>query len=478
MRPVFLNAAVLTLSIASAALAAPAVAAEPMTLPQAVTYALNHSQTVAQQYANVTAAEHTLAIQRATAYPTVDGQLQSILGKSMNYGGSYAAVGLVQQNVFSQNTAQIGTNYTLTTGGLAFLQLASDRAAAAHAEQTLASTEDQIAATVTNAYYNVVQKKAIVTVDNSDLHYQNVLVTDAKVKEHAGVAAGVDVLKAQVNQAKSASTLVGARADVDNATESLAQTINAPLDQQFVFPSQILQPNLPNGSVDTLEEIAMNSRPDVKAANDAVASAKYTRQGWNRELFPTVQIGASFGSQVSPTLFVQEQEEFDAEYQSCLASPIPGVTCIHQFVPVPRGVPGFWNIGVTSTFTLPLIDYGERHSERVNDDAQLTYTERELDQTRTQVDLDVRQSYRAAQTALAQLDYAREEARLGTESARIAQLQYTHGLISLADVIQTQQQSVTAQSDFVNARVSYVEAVVKLRVSLGTYTAQSAVADL
>lgn len=450
--------------------------AGPMTLPDAITYALDHNATVAQQYANVTAAEHTLAIQRANAYPTVSGQLQSALGKSANYGGSYAALGLTQQSVYSQNTAQIGTIYTLETGGLAFLQLASARASASQAEQTLANTEDQIATTVANAYYSVVQKQAIVAVDESDLKYQNVLVGDAKVKERAGVAAGVDVLKAQVNQAKSASTLVGARADVENATESLAASIGAPLDQPFAFPAQIAEPPLPKGSVETLEDIAQNARPDVKAANDAVAAAQFTRKGWNRELFPTVQINAAFGSQVSPTFFGQEQLEFDQEYQACIANPIPGVPCIAQNAT--RGVPGFWNIGAVSTFTLPLVDYGERHTERVNDDAQIVSAQRTLDQTRTQVDVDVRQSYRAAQTALSELSYARDEARLGTESARIAQLQYQHGLIALSDVIQTQQQSVTAQSDFVNARVAYVEAVVKLRVSLGTYTAQSAVADL
>ena len=450
--------------------------AAAMTLPQAVAYALNHNPTVAQQYANVTAAEHTLAQQRANAFPVVDGSLQSALGKSSNYGGGYAALGLTQQSVYSQNTAQIGTTYNLETGGLAFLQLASARAAAAQAEETLANTEDQIATTVTNAYYNVVQKQAIVVVDESDLNYENVLVTDAKVKEHAGVAAGVDVLEAQVNQSKSASTLVGALADVDNAREALAQSIGAPLGQQFSFPTEIPEPKLPNGTIDILEGIALNARPDVKAADDAVAAAELTRKGWTRELFPSVQISASFGSQVSPTLFGQEQVEYNEEYQACVAEAIPGVPCVLETVP--RSVPGFWNIGAISTFTLPLVDYGERHTERVNDDAQVASAQGSLDQARTQVDIDVRQSYRAAQTALAQLSYARDESQYGTESARIEQLRYQHGLVALPDVIQTQQQSVTAQEDFVNARVAYVEAVVKLRVSLGIYTPQSAVADL
>ncbi|HXM07480.1 MAG TPA: TolC family protein, partial [Candidatus Acidoferrum sp.] len=324
------------------------------------------------------------------------------------------------------------------------------------------STENQVATNVTNAFYAVVQKKAIVDVDASDLQYQNVLVDAAKAKEHAGVAAGVDVLRAEVNQTKSSSTLVGSRADVENAREDLAQAIGASLDQAFQFPAVIAQPKLPSQSVDTLEDIALNARPDVIAAREGVSASQFTRKGWDRELFPQIQLSASMGNQFAPTS----------------AGEVVGFNPDGTPITVPRGAPGFWAIGAVSTFTLPIVDYGQRHAERVNDDAQLASAQSTLDQTRTQVQIDIRQTYRAAQTALAQLELAQQESRLGVESARVAQLQYTHGIIALSDVIQAQQQSVTAQSDLVAARVSYVNAIVKLRVSLGTYTAQSAVADL
>jgi outer membrane protein len=160
--------------------------------------------------------------------------------------------------------------------------------------------------------------------------------------------------------------------------------------------------------------------------------------------------------------------------QECLASHLPP-NCLGI---APRGSPGFWSIQAISTFTLPLIDYNARHSERVNDDAQLASTDVAFQQTRLQAELDVRQSYRAAQTALSQLMWAKQEAAFGTESARIAQLQYRAGVKTIYDVLQAQQAAQSAANDYIVARVSYVDAVVKLRVSLGTYSAQSAVADL
>ncbi len=458
---------------ASASLAVPAAASpgSAMTLPDAVAYALGHSATVATQRASVTQAQHALALQRGVAYPTVNGTLQSFLGKSANYQGSFAALGIAQQDVVSQNTAQVGiTNWNLTTGGFSFLALAAARAQEEQAANTLANTEDQIATSVTTSFYSIVQRQAIVLVDILTLKYQNDLVDVAKVKERAGVAAGVDVLQAKTSAAKSESSLVADRASVQDASESLAQQIGAPILTPFATPTSVPQPPMPHGTLDTLVTIAEANRPDVGAAHEAVLAARFTRRGWNVELYPQVAISAGIGNQYSPTSSVISQQQID---QECLTKVIPLPCPV-----VPRGSFGFWSLQAVSTFTLPLVDYNARHSERVNDDAQLASAESTFASTRLQSELDVRESYRAAQTAQAQVVWANQEAAYGVESARIAQLQYKAGVKTIYDVLQAQQAAQQAVNDAVAARVNYVDAVVKLRVSLGTYDARSAVADL
>jgi outer membrane protein TolC len=446
----------------------PALAAPgPMTLPDAVAYALTHNSTVATQIANVTQAQHQYALQSEIAYPTVNGTLQSFLSKSANLEGQYAAIGAVQQSEVSQNTASVGiTNWNLTTGGFSFLTLAAVRSQIEQAQNTLANTEDQIATNVTNSYYGIVARKAIVDVDVVTLNYQNVLVNVAKAREKAGAAAGVDVLQAQTSAAKSESALVADRASVVDASEALAQQIGAPIQTPFVLPAAVPEPPLPQGTIDTLVGIAEVNRPDVEAARDAVLAATYTRKGWNVELYPQVSISAALGNQFSP---VPRPYELTPLGLPVLVNGQP----VYQ-----HGSAGFWSLQAISTFTLPLIDYNARHSERVNDEALLTSAKSTFSQTRLQAELDVRQSYRAAQTAQSQLMWAKEEAATGTESARIAQLQYKVGVKSIYDVLQAQQAAAQAVYDLVNARVSYVEAIVKLRVALGTFSAQSAVAGL
>jgi outer membrane protein len=125
-----------------------------------------------------------------------------------------------------------------------------------------------------------------------------------------------------------------------------------------------------------------------------------------------------------------------------------------------------------------LWDYGARRSERQNDDAQVAAAQNGVDTANEQVALDVRQAYRAAQTAKAQLQYAGGEVRAAVESARVARLQYENGLIAISDVLQAQEAALSSQIDLYNARVAYVEAVIKLRVALGIYDAPGAVAGL
>ncbi len=452
-----------------------------MTLQEAVSYALTRDPTVAAKYAAVTQQAHAVAVQAGLTFPTINGTLQNILQKEENYGGVYQVIGFQQPPNFSQNTVQVGTSYQLNSGGLGLLQLAAANAQLASAREDLARSEDLVATNVTTGFFDVARQDAIVALDRSDLSYQGALVSAARVKARAGVAAGVDVLRARVAQAKSASTLVGDQAATQNAREALAHTVGVPLDTSFAVPSVIPQPALPQGTIDSLEAVALQMRPDIVSARKALLGARETRKGWDRELFPSLEITASMGNQYSPTESVELQEEYDAEFisenEERISVGLPPLPSSDIPV-VPRGSPGFWQIGLTSTFTLPIVDYGQRHTERVNDDAQVASDEAALENAISQAQLDVRQQYRAAQTAQAQLSYAEEEASLGTESARIAQLQYRSGVIALADVFQAQQTSVEAQSDLINARVAYVDAVVALRIAVGTYDPHSAVADL
>lgn len=430
--------------------------AAALTLAGAVKFALSHSPTIAKQVAVVSQMDSAYVKARSQTIPGVMGQLANQMQKSANYSGAYSVIGASQANVFSQNTASIGTTYTFD-GGLSHYLALSARQQYEQAQADLRRTQQQVTSNVAGAYFDLASKNETVRLDQGDLRYQHSLVDVAKAKERAGVAAGVDVLSAQAAEEKSRYTLASAQADAANAEESLAQIVGAPLDTTFDVPAQIAQPALPGQPLDTLIALAQSNRPDVASAQDGVAIAQTNRSSADTDLYPQIQTFASIGNQFSPTLAV-EQARFGA--------------------PVSRGNLGYWNIGVNTTVTLPFVDWGARRANHRNLNEQIAAAQANLGAVKTQAEIDVRQSYRAAQTALAQLASANQETRYASEAARIAQLQYAHGVIGLVDVQQREQNSLSAQVDLYNARVAYVNAIVKLRVALGVRTPQQAVADL
>jgi outer membrane protein TolC len=427
---------------------------------------MDHSPQVVKQEATVASLHQQYVRLHSNSLPNLTGELQNFSQKSNNLQGNFAIAGLSQSRTFSQNTAQIGSNYTFDTGFLSAIQANAAKAQEAGAQADLRQTRDQLANSVAANFYDIATKDETARLAASDVSYQHVLVIVAQAKERAGVAAGVDVLRAQASEEKSRSTLVADQAQAANAREALAQLIGAPLDTQFDVPAQIAQPPLPDESLGKLIAIAQANRPDVASAQSSLVAAQLTRKGFDRELFPQIQMSAFFGNQFSPTNAVALQQEIDSQFP-------PG-----QAPKVPRGSPGFWQLQAVSTFSLPLWDYGARKAERENDDTQVAAAQNALDTTSQQVALEVRQAYRAAVTAKAQLQYASGEVRAAVESARVARLQYQNGLIAISDVLQAQEAAQSSQIDLYNARVAYVEAVIKLRVALGIYDAAGAVAGL
>ena len=145
------------------------------------------------------------------------------------------------------------------------------------------------------------QRQATVGVDQADAQVSERPGRRRQIKEHAGVAAGVDVLQAKTSAAKSQSSLVADRASVQDASESLAQQIGAPLQTPFATPTVVPQPPMPNGSVDTLVNIAQTSRPDVaRRARRCWRRATRAEDGTSSSIRRS-QISALIGNQYSPT---------------------------------------------------------------------------------------------------------------------------------------------------------------------------------
>ncbi|MFN2459259.1 MAG: TolC family protein [Candidatus Velthaea sp.] len=437
--------------------------AVPLDLPAAVRYALEHSPNVLSRRATVENDEAQYARLHANELPPVTGTLQNQLSKSSNAAGSFQQFGLSQQNNFSQNTAQVGSTWTVYNGSNAQIQAQQAKRQIESARGDLQRAQQQLAQEVTNAYFAVSARRENVRLTTADRAYQQALLDVARANERVGRAAGVDVLRAQVNELRAESTLATAISDEATARETLAQAIGAPPDMRFAFPDVLPEPVLPAAPLASLVALAKANRSDIASARAQVAVARLADALIETDRRPQIQLTGAFGNQTSPTTLVQQQLQRDLQNQQLATLGQPLLPPV-----VPRGSPGFWQIGATSTFNLGFVDYGARHAQHRAARAGIDSAQATLTSTENAVETDVRQALRTAQTSAANLATAKQAAALGAESARIAQLQYRNGLISLTDATQAQQTNLQSQTDLANARVSYIGAVVHLRVAVGT----------
>jgi outer membrane protein TolC len=366
-------------------------------------------------------------------------------------GGQFQQFGLQQNQVFSQNVAQVGATWNLYNGSLAQIQAQQAKRLVEQARFDLRRAEQQLASDVAAAWYGAVQQREAVRLAAGDRAYQLQLLDSARALERVGRVAGVEVLRAQVNELRTEATLTSARAGEANARESLAQRVGAPYDTAFALPDVLAEPALPSTPVETLIARALDARADIASARAQVAWARLTDAAIESDRRPQLQLNGSFGNSETPATQTTGPRFISGVF-------IPGTTNRRT---------GFWQIGATETFSLPLIEYGARRAQHRAARAQLDAALATLSWDEAGVATDVRQALRAVQTTAAILATSREADRLGAESARIAQLQYRNGLISLTDATAAEQSALSAANDLVVARVNYLTALVRLKASVG-----------
>jgi len=165
-----------------------------MTLQQAIDYAQSRNVNVVQSYAQAVSAAASLARARSIELPLLSGQLQNLLQRqSASNSGTFAQFGLTPSTNFSQNTAQLLASLNVVN--------LNDTVTAREAKNSLDAaleslrlSRQQTTLDVETSYYTLVQNASLEGVAQSDLAYNQSLLTIASANFKAGRVAGIDCL--------------------------------------------------------------------------------------------------------------------------------------------------------------------------------------------------------------------------------------------------------------------------------------------
>ena len=295
-------------------------------------------------------------------------------------------------------------------------------------EEQFRLTQQLVAAQAARSYDSVLVTRQ----HRRDLTETRDLASDFLVKTEAQFAAGrvarLDVIRAQVGVAQAENDLIANGRDVANATAALNRVLGRPLGLPIAPTDSLVIPGaLPSLAI--VEERALAARPELRQLEHQLHAAHANRQLTKEQAFlPDFTLGANRD-------FAQE---LGTLYTIGLAVPLPIFFWQHT-----RG------------------DFAEtRHRE-----LELIAT---IKDARAAVGQDVRAAFSAADAAVRQLTFLRDQLLPSAREAyRVASVSYGLGRLSALDVLDARRTFVDAQRQYADALAAASSALSDLERAAG-----------
>ena len=250
--------------------------------------------------------------------------------------------------------------------------------------------------------------------------------TEAKFA--AGAVARLDVIRAQVGVAQAENDLIANGRDVANATAALNRVLGRPLGLPVAPVDSLVAPDrLP--TLDAVEARALANRPELRQLDHQLRAARANHQLAKEQAFlPDLTIGANH----------DYAQDVGTLYTLGLAMPLPIFFWQHT-----KG------------------DFAETHHHEL----ELIAT---IKDARAAIGQDVRSSFSAADAALRQLIFLRDQLLPSAREAyRVASVSYGLGRLSALDVLDARRTLVDAQRQYADALAAASSALADLERAAG-----------
>jgi cobalt-zinc-cadmium efflux system outer membrane protein len=286
------------------------------------------------------------------------------------------------------------------------------------------------------AFVQTLQEKAVFALAKENLaYYDHVLEVNAD-RYHAGAIAQVDLDRLELQRVQYESDLQSAEESLETAKIQLLMLLNdrTPVDQldvtgPFDFTDQI-------APLDEVRQAALDSRPDLRAAVQAVDKAKTDHK-----------LAVANGS-TDPTITV------DAGFPSVSQTSLSYNPPLYQYV----------GIGVS----IPLRIFDRNQGEKLRTKLDINRNERLADAVRAQVFSDVDSAYATVQSNIILLKpYKEKYLQQAVRVRDTIAFSYQHGGASLLDFLNAQADYRSVQVNYLNLVAAYMEAATQLNQAVG-----------
>lgn len=299
------------------------------------------------------------------------------------------------------------------------------------AELSSQDSRELVLLVVGNAYLQVIAAAARVKAQQAQVKTAEALFNRAKDMAQAGLAPGIDPLRAQVEFQSERLNLINAINALAKSKLTLARAIGLPAGQEFEITEKAPYSPLDGLTVDQALALAYQNRKDLMSAQAALEAAEADTRAARVERLPALSIAADYGD--------------------------IGLTPAHSH----------GTFSVTGKIMVPIYNGGRIRADQLQADAVYQQRKAEYENLRGQVDFDVRTALLDTKAAAEQVEVAKSNVALATQNLDEARDRFSAGVTDSVELVQAQQSLAVANEQYIDSLYAFNLGRVEVARAIG-----------
>lgn len=262
-------------------------------LQKCIDYALENNIQIKQQQLNTDYYETQLSQAKSNRLPNLNAQIgnDNSFGRSLTYDNTY-------KNVNSSSlTGGASTNFTIFDGLILTNTIKKQELDLQATLKDLKKAKDDIMLSIARSYLEILFAEEVVLVDEAQIEVTRQQINRTQQLVDAGSLAKGSLLEIQAQLAREELQLVNDKNSVQLSYLTLFQFLELPIAESFTIEKPVLPEIKANismaNSIDVFNN-AMNSRPEIQAAQLRVKSAESQLEIAKGNRYPSLSFNANY----------------------------------------------------------------------------------------------------------------------------------------------------------------------------------------
>ncbi|MBZ5509196.1 MAG: TolC family protein [Acidobacteriia bacterium] len=296
---------------------------------------------------------------------------------------------------------------------------------------TVKDARELVVLVVGNEYLLTLASAARLDTAKAQLNTAQTIFQQTQDLKKAGVAAGIDVLRSQVQMQAQQQRVLAAQNQYEQQKMVLARTIGMPVAQQFQLTDAVPYAPLIVMDLDEALAHAFQQRPEYLAAQSRLRAAELAVKAARGEALPTVEVNGQLG----------------------FVGPAPGSSET--------------TYNISAGVRIPIFQGGKVKADIDQAEVQVRQNRLQLENLRSRVEFEIRSALLDVKTSDDEVAVAKQQIDLAAEQLKEAQDRYKAGVSGSLEVVQAQEAVANANDTHIQALYQNNVAKLSLVRALG-----------